>query len=321
LTMFWNNKGPRMHTLTTGLSRKILMRLLVGILILMAILGLNLDYLQSLYFSDQLTIVGWVINGSIVLLFILGLVRIARLLLRYAREEAALHKVVGNVEAGLSDTLKGVNPNSLISQRYLAVSQLHEKHAAINHAALASTLLAGESTRLSFPRFVNSILILVGVLGTIISLSIALLGASHLMDVSQGIGGDMGMVIHGMSTAMSTTITAIVSYLFYGYFYLKLTDVQTHLLGNLEQVTTLYLLPKFSGSEESMLAEVRGLVSSLYQVARQMELGQSQYTEAGSQLNGIINRLGSDMNVLTRDIAEIKAILRDGFRLPAGDAE
>jgi len=282
---------------------------------------LNLDYLQSLYFSDQLTIVGWVINGSIVLLFILGLVRIARLLLRYAREEAALHKVVGNVEAGLSDTLKGVNPNSLISQRYLAVSQLHEKHAAINHAALASTLLAGESTRLSFPRFVNSILILVGVLGTIISLSIALLGASHLMDVSQGIGGDMGMVIHGMSTAMSTTITAIVSYLFYGYFYLKLTDVQTHLLGNLEQVTTLYLLPKFSGSEESMLAEVRGLVSSLYQVARQMELGQSQYTEAGSQLNGIINRLGSDMNVLTRDIAEIKAILRDGFRLPAGDAE
>ncbi|MCG6886445.1 MAG: hypothetical protein LJE74_04480 [Proteobacteria bacterium] len=310
-----------MHTLTTGLSRKILMRLLVGILILMAILGLNLDYLQSLYFSDQLTIVGWVINGSIVLLFILGLVRIARLLLRYAREEAALHKVVGNVEAGLSDTLKGVNPNSLISQRYLAVSQLHEKHAAINHAALASTLLAGESTRLSFPRFVNSILILVGVLGTIISLSIALLGASHLMDVSQGIGGDMGMVIHGMSTAMSTTITAIVSYLFYGYFYLKLTDVQTHLLGNLEQVTTLYLLPKFSGSEESMLAEVRGLVSSLYQVARQMELGQSQYTEAGSQLNGIINRLGSDMNVLTRDIAEIKAILRDGFRLPAGDAE
>lgn len=319
--MFWTNRVSTMHSISTGLSWKILRRMLLGILILLAIISLNLDYLQSLYFSDQLTIVGWVINGFIVLLFIVGLARIARLLLRYTREEAALRRFVSNVEAGLSDALNGVNRNSLIYQRYESISRLHTQHAAINHAALASTLIANESTRLSFPRFVNSILILVGVLGTIISLSIALLGASHLMDVSQGMGGDMGMVIHGMSTAMSTTITAIVSYLFYGYFYLKLTDVQTQLLGNLEQATTLYLLPKFSGSEDSMMAEVRGLVSSLYQVARQMELAQSQYTQAGSEINNIVGQLGSDMNALTRDMAEIKTILRDGFRLPVEDGE
>jgi hypothetical protein len=168
---------------------------------------------------------------------------------------------------------------------------------------------------------VNGILILVGVLGTIISLSIALLGASHLMDVSQGIGGDMGLVIHGMSTAMSTTITAIVSFLFYGYFYLKLTDVQTHFLGNLEQATTLYLLPRFSGSEESMLSDIRGLVSSLHEAARQMEHTQTHYAEAGSQLRDIVARLGADMNAMGQDVDEIKSILRDGFRLPARDGE
>lgn len=310
-----------MNELSIGLSRKVLLRLVMALLILAAILALNLDFLKSLYFSEQLTVVGWIINGAIVLLFLTGLAKTAWLLLRYAREESALRKLVAHIEDGYVDVLKGISSSSMIAQRYQLLARLNEKHAAVNHAALASTLLARESTRLSFPRFVNGILILMGVLGTIISLSIALLGASHLIDVNQGIGGDMGLVIHGMSTAMSTTITAIVSFLFYGYFYLKLTDVQTHFLGNLEQATTLYLMPKFSGSEESMLADIRGLVSSLHEVSRQMEHAQTHYTEAGSQLRDIVARLGADMNAMSQDVDEIKTILRDGFRLPARDEE
>jgi len=310
-----------MNELSIGLSRKVLLRLIVALLILAAILALNLDFLKGLYFSDQLTVVGWIINGAIVLLFLTGLAKTAWLLLHYAREEAALRKLVAHIEDGYVDVLKGVSSSSSIAQRYQLLVRLNEQNAAVNHAALASTLLARESTRLSFPRFVNGILILMGVLGTIISLSIALLGASHLLDVNQGIGGDMGLVIHGMSTAMSTTITAIVSFLFYGYFYLKLTDVQTHFLGNLEQATTLYLMPKFSGSEESMLADIRGLVSSLHEVSRQMEHAQTHYTEAGSQLRDIVARLGADMSAMSQDVDEIKSILRDGFRLPARDED
>jgi len=310
-----------MNETMIGLSRKVLMRMLVAILLLVAILALNLDYLRDLYFQEQLTVVGWIINGAILLLFLVGLARIAQLLLRYAREESALRKLSTHVEDGYLDVLKGINTQSLIAQRYELMARLHEQHAPVNHSALASTLMARESTRLSFPRFVNGILILVGVLGTIVSLSIALLGASHLMDVSQGIGGDMGLVIHGMSTAMSTTITAIVSFLFYGYFYLKLTDVQTHFLGNLEQATALYLMPRFSGSEESMLSDIRGLVGSLHEAARQMEHAQTHYAEAGSQLRDIVARLGADMNAMGQDVDEIKSILRDGFRLPARDGE
>jgi hypothetical protein len=319
--MMGSRKNTDMNEISIGLSRKVLLRLMIALLVLAAVLALNLDFLQGLYFSAQLTVVGWVINGAILLLFLTGLAKTAWLLLRYAREESALKKLVIHIEDGHLDVLKGINSNSLIAQRYEILSRLNDQHAPVNHAALASTLLARESTRLSFPRFVNGILILMGVLGTIISLSIALLGASHLIDVSQGIGGDMGLVIHGMSTAMSTTITAIVSFLFYGYFYLKLTDVQTHFLGNLEQATTLYLLPKFSGSEESMLTDIRGLVSSLHEVSRQMEHAQTHYTEAGSQLRDIVARLGADMNAMGQDVDEIKAILRDGFRLPTRDED
>jgi len=308
-----------MNDSPTAMSRQILLRLLVAVVLLAGVAILNSAYLYRLYFSDQLTVVGWIVNGAILVLFAIGLFRITTLLMRYAGEESALRKYIIHVEDGHQDVLKGINEKSLIARRYAAVSLLHERHASINHAALASAMLATESTRLSFPRFVHNVLILMGVLGTIISLSIALLGASNLMDVSQGIGGDMGLVIHGMSTAMSTTITAIICYLFYGYFYLKLTDVQTHLLGRIEQATTLYLMPQFAGSEEGMMAEVQGLVSSLHEVARQMEHAQSHYTEAGSQLRDIVSRLGSDMNALGQDVAEIKGLLREGFRLPERD--
>ena len=38
--------------------------------------------------------------------------------------------------------------------------------------------------------------------------------------------GSLSVVVHGMSTALSTTMTAILAYLFFGYFYLRVIDIQ-----------------------------------------------------------------------------------------------
>jgi hypothetical protein len=308
-----------MIDVNSNFSSRMLLRLVVLALVVLAIVFANITFVNELYFDRQLTSAGLVINGSIVAIFLLGLVKIITSLLRYMREETALARMVRHLQKEHENPLKGVSARSLIAQRYNTLSMLGEKHARINHSALASTLLANESTRTSFARYVNNILILTGVFGTIVSLSIALLGASDLLDGTPG-SGNMGLVIHGMSTALSTTITAIVCYLFYGYFNLKLNDAQSHLLGSIEAVTSVYLLPAFSHDSESMLHEVAGLIHGLRQAAAGMKNIQQDFAEVGSRLHDTIDELNTKVHASSVDLETIKQVLREGFRLPpAGD--
>jgi hypothetical protein len=288
-----------MIDVNSNFSSRMLLRLVVLGLVVLAIVFANITFVSELYFDRQITPAGLTINGGIVAVFLLGMVKIISSLLRYMREEAALARVA----------------RSLIARRYNILSELGEQHARINHSALASTLLANESTRTSFARYVNNILILTGVFGTIVALSIALLGASDLLESTAG-SGNMGMVIHGMSTALSTTITAIVCYLFYGYFNLKLSDAQSHLLGSIEEVTTVYLLPRFSHDSESMLHEVAGLIHGLRQAAAGMKNIQQDFAEVGSRLHDAVDELNANVSGPTGDLETIKQLLREGFRLP-----
>jgi len=126
------------------MSRRILLRLVVALLILAGIVLATRDFIVQLYLQNQLTSVGWVINGVILALFLLGLLRIAWLLLRYAREESALQRYVAHMEDGSGDPLHGISINTLIARRHEAVMALRARHAPVNHSALAAATVAGE---------------------------------------------------------------------------------------------------------------------------------------------------------------------------------
>ncbi len=296
-------------------SRSILLQLILLSIVLILIILINLDFVSDIYFKNQATRVGYVVNGSILVLFAFGLFRIISLLMRYSLEESALARFLRNVEDEESLATDKISKNSLIARRYRSVVEISKHNVAVNHSALASTLLATESTRLSMPKFISNILILTGVFGTIVSLSVALLGASNIIDSADGMGS-MGMVIHGMSTALSTTTTAIVCYLFFGYFYLKVTDVQTQLLSGIEQATALYIMPRFTYQTDSMLHEIGNLVRSLRDAAEKMGLVEADFANAGSQMNNMIGTYADSVGNLDDNINEIKQLLRSGFRLP-----
>jgi hypothetical protein len=177
-------------------------------------------------------------------------------------------------------------------------------------------LTADESTKFGLIRYINNILILTGVFGTIVSLSIALLGASDLIDSAAGSLGGMGLVIHGMSTALSTTITAIVSYVLFGYFYTRLNDVQTHFLSGVEQLTSIYLLPQFVPSGDDIVHKMTDLIKSVVFAANNLKKTQEIYHESATSLQETINMNRTQIEGLSAELMEIKLILRDGFRLP-----
>jgi len=295
-------------------SRNVLFQFLMLSILLGFLLLINHEFLLNLYIKNQATNTGYIVNGSILGLFIIGVSRLIVLLLRYGAEENALARFIKNVRSDEALPTDRINKKSLIYNRYLSVLEISKHNVAVNHSALASTLRATESTRLSLPRFISNILILTGVFGTIISLSIALMGASDIIDSADGISG-MSIVIHGMSTALSTTATAIICYLFFGYFYMKLTDVQTELLSGIEQATTLYIMPRFTYQTDSMLHEVGSLVKALHEAANLMTRTQVEYAEAGRNLRTLTGVYADRLTRLSEDIDEIKSLLRDGFRL------
>jgi hypothetical protein len=119
-----------------------------------------------------------------------------------------------------------------------------------------------------------------------------------------------------MSTALSTTITAILCYLFYGYFHLKLGDAQAHLLSGVEEVTSVYLVPMYAHDKDTMLHEVTGLVHALRQTAEVMKAVQLDYAEAGVRLQDTFKAMSEQLQATLQDVAGVKRILREGFRLP-----
>ena len=296
-------------------SRSVLLQLVLLSILLLLIILINLDFVADIYFKNQATRVGYVVNGSILVLFAVGLFRIISLLMRYSLEESSLARFLRNVDDEEVRPTDKISKNSLIARRYKSVVEISKHNVAVNHSALASTLIATESTRLSLPKFISNILILTGVFGTIVSLSIALLGASNIIDSADGLG-NMGMVIHGMSTALSTTTTAIVCYLFFGYFYLKVTDVQTQLLSGIEQATALYIMPRFTFQTDSMLHEVGNLVRALREAAQKMGEVEADFAEAGKNMNDMMGTYADSVGNLDDSINEIKHLLRSGFRLP-----
>jgi len=302
--------------LRRGYSLNILARMLVAGSGAAALAVWKFDLLNQVYLRDQLTPLGIAANGFILALFAAGVLKMIALLLRYAREERALHRFIANLERDPNDPLAGVAKGTVIHRRHKTLTRLAETHAPINHAALASALVATESTRTSFPKFINNILILTGVFGTILALSIALVGASDMLEASVDTGG-MGLVIHGMSTALSTTITAILCYLFFGYFYLKLNDVQTHLLSAVEQVTTSYLVPRFEVRTEGVLNRFAELLLSITELVKRMEHSQQTFEAIELNLLSAVKSSRERVGAVGEDVRRIEAILRDGFRLPS----
>lgn len=296
-------------------ARSTLLQVVIFLILIAGVLFWQKNNIADLYLSGEINPVGWLLNGVIILLFLFGMLRMTSLLLSYSREHSVLERLVDSITDGANDPTGRLPENTLAVTRYRYVQSMARRAAPINHGALASSLSTSEQSRFTLVRYVNSILILLGVFGTVVSLSIALIGASNLLDSPDG-ANRMGMIIGGMSSALSTTMTAIVCFVVYTYFYLRLNNARAQLLNGIESMTSVHLLPNVMHSEEALIRQVADLTMALNKSADRLNDMQQHFVAAANQLAGSVVQQNSPGGVTEASIEELKELLREGFRLP-----
>ena len=309
---------------THNYTRNILLQMIIVFSLLAGVIVWQRHIIYQIYIANQVNTVGWAVNGGIALLFICGLVELIKRFFEYRNQEQAIHRFKDNVKNN-EPPLRGIRQEYMVSERFLALESLNRRRANINQNALAATLIAAESSRNSFLKFVHNVLILTGVFGTIISLSISLLGASDILQSGSQAGSLLGgraaaqasglsTMIYGMSTALSTTMTAIIAYLFFGYFYIKLTDTQTFLISKIEEVTAATLMPHLQLNQAPVVRDYsdKGVSPDLDERASENQVLMALIGEIAERQQQAANQNSESMK-------EVAAILQRGFRLRADD--
>lgn len=253
-------------------SRRVLRQM--GIVFLLAIAALAA--LLVLKFG---TILDWalgdyrplLLNGIILVLFLLGCLQLYRAVRHYEVQENQILDFLRRRQEGetSAEAIAGLPASSLLADRYHTIRELFARGGPVDHGAIGAIMMAEESLHQSFPRFVNNVLILTGVFGTVSSLILALVGAGDVLQTSSTDGG-MSLLLLGMNTALTTTATAIVCYFFFTFFFHRLGDLQTWVFSQVERASLLYIIPEFVSEPEALnhqtkllIEEVRGMVGEV----------------------------------------------------------
>ncbi len=292
------------------------------------VLVVNLDFIIDLYFGDRITSFGLALNGAIVAIFLAGTVKLVSGFLHYAFEEKQIDIFIDGKEKNDDYLFQRMSTKSIISRRYFRIKHLYERGVPINHGALSTITYTEESRHMTFPEFVNNILILTGVFGTVVSVITALTGASTVLKESV-LGDGMWLIIYGMNTALTTTATAIVCYFFFSYFYQRLKEIRSYIFGKLDETSMMYIIPNFTFEAESVNLKTEKLIKELSLIVGELKKVASGIEPAFSNLNAM-NASQSDkldkvithqdshlkkLDLFIEKTDKIKNILAEGFRL------
>ena len=108
-------------------------------------------------------------------------------------------------------------------------------------------------------------------------------------------------------------------FLCFAYFYLRLNDARIQLLTQIEDMTSMYLIPSISHTEEGMIHKVAELTNALNLAAEKLLMVEDRFILAGDRLQQAVNDLHGQVN--NTSIDEIKDLIRKGFHLSEPEYE
>ena len=286
----------------------------VALLLFVALLYWQRSVLTEVYWGPLATELGMVVNGIIAVLFLVALGRIFYLLFAYIYENQSIDQFEEQMDFGLTEAGIEDLSNSLIVQRYRVLQQSRTELDRPQQAALSAILLNQEMTRLGLIRLIQSLLILLGVFGTVASLSLALVGASDLLSFPQN-GGGITLVVHGMATALSTTMTAIGTYLVLTLIFSRLVASQSSVCQRIEMLTLRRVLPLVTRGGGNLAHTLALRLEDLNQVAIALAEVHDRLTPHLEAMRHERHVQNEHSKRLEETLQGINQTLKKGFRL------
>ena len=284
----------------------------VTLLLFGALLYWQRGVLIDVYWGPLATKLGMVVNAVIVALFVVSLIRIFYLLFVYIREDRSTEKFEEQMDFDLTEAgIKNLS-DSLIVQRYRVLQQSRSELDRPQQAILSAILLSQEMARFDLIRLIQSLLILLGVFGTVASLSLALLGASDLLTFPKSEGG-ITLVVHGMATALSTTMTAIAAYLVLALIFSRLVASQSGVCQRIELLTLHRIVPLVTREGGNLTHALALRQKDLNQVAIAL-------AEVQDRLTPHIEVQNEHSKQVMEALQKINQTLKKGFRLDQKDS-
>ena len=270
--------------------------------------------LAEIYWGPLATELGMVVNGVIVALFLAALARIFYLMFAYAGEDRAVDRFEEQLDFGLTEAGIEDLTESLIVQRYRVLQQGRSELDRPQQATLSAILLNQETTRLGLIRLIQGLLILLGVFGTVASLSLALVGASDLLAFPQD-GGGINLVVHGMATALSTTMTAIAAYLVLTLVFSRLVASQSGVCQRIELLTLRRLLPLVAQGDGNLARTLALRLKDLDRVAATLAEIQDRLAPSLEAMRNERQQQNEHGRRLMEALQDVNQTLKKGFRL------
>jgi biopolymer transport protein ExbB/TolQ len=283
------------------------------------------------------SVVGVTVNLTIFLLFFVGCVDIIRSLFKLAKErrlvQAAakiLHSNSGDAAQAAMPTLSPeamltylrVNDRSLLGHRIKRALQLRLAGLG-NRDVLQQVTSERLGSYGSLARQIGATLTLLGLLGTVFGLSVALLkigdasnikGVEDLGLLSQALGGTMG----GMETAFGCTLAGLLTAVVMSFLNFGLRRVQSVVLGGIEEFTTCELLRALEHVDPESENATKAFANVLNDVSEDMVQLSSQLRTAASDYMGGATAMQSTLNVLVGTVNSLSEIVN---RMAGNQAE
>ncbi len=293
----------------------LLLQTLVVSVLVVALVAWQHKIIAEVYWGPLATEIGIVVNSVILVLFFLALVRMLYLLLFYRRENRAINQFDEQMDFGLTDAGVENIESSLVVRRYRTLQQGRLELEQPQQSALLGILWSQESARLSLVRLIQNVMILLGVFGTVVSLSLALIGASELFTSAQNTSG-ITSVVRGMATALSTTMTAIAAFLVLAFILSRVTNAQAYVCQRIESLTLRRMMPLVARATGSLSQNLLYSLKGLQEVVQDLKTTHEELQKQTEYLAQQHEARGQHEQMLIEQLRQSNRLLRQGFRLP-----